>query len=596
MHAHYVKSWIFSLVTFMMVCTEIMTMLFFFYGPRFIEEGVSGAIIDIGYYIVVFGWFTGCAVFGIRTYELTERESFYGKYQQEQETKAWKRLLEDIPEPIIFTRDGRVTFFNEATLSLFDFHNNTEREGKEDIVLEELANFKEKGTKRTLKEYIENMADSMLRKETIFSVKKNDEKQWYTVKCVHNKELSGDGQLAEYILHDVSALKALERNHAEAECFDLLLATASHDIRTPLNILLGVIDVLSEFVQNSRGVEQINVARCCGQRMIYYLKGLTFIRQINLKTLLTVKKLFNPVEMIRCIITTVYFSAEAKGIKVELDSEPGLPRSLCSDREMYEVALYNILENAVKYTFSGVIKVSLKYHKSNNVFTTEVCDTGIGMDRSQLANAGTLFTKNKNRCGMNPQGIGLGLFLAKSLAQHLNGSLEIRSDVDEGTAVSFSFSGYPIEEATIERKETDPSPLSTNLPCSFDCECTKILLVDDEPLNLMVLSAYLSSYGFKADRAENGQIALDLITNRTTQECCKGYGIIFMDINMPVMDGITATMQIMDLIKEGKIPACHVVAVTAATGLDSPSTYANYISKGFTQLRKIIFSSFLFIY
>ena len=102
----------------------------------------------------------------------------------------------------------------------------------------------------------------------------------------------------------------------------------------------------------------------------------------------------------------------------------------------------------------------------------------------------------------------------------------------------------------------------------------------------MVLSGYLASIGIDSDRAENGKIALDMIKSRSYESvCCRGYDIIFMDINMPVMDGICATSEICRLIKADEIPFCNIVAVTAAAGLDIPEVYAKYIQVGFAELR-----------
>ena len=594
-HMHYMKSWLVSCATYIAVYIEIMVLLFYYYGPRFMAEKPVSAAIDIAYYILTFVWFTICCILAARTHEMTERKSFHSQYQQEKETEEWKRFLQNIPEPIIFARAGVINFFNPATLKLFDIPSGQEGtfEWKREQVIEQLGKIKKRRTKEPLRGFIEN-SSSDVGVDTLFVYKKKTGKHFITIKCVKTE---GDAEVIEYLFHDVTALKDLERSMAKDQCFDILLATASHDIRTPLNVMLGVIDVLEDYVNTNEGKEQINVARCCGQRMIYYLKGLTFIRQINTSTLAVNKKLFAPVDIAKGVVNTLGFSAQAKSLRLDFCVDEFVPKVMCSDKEMYSVILQNLLENAIKYTFSGSVKVDLSYNELTRTLVTSVIDTGIGMTAPQRSNVGVLFNKQKTLYNINPQGLGLGHFLAKTLSHKLDGELTIESEADKGTKAQFTVLNNPFEGACCERPmiSVDSIPLSTDVRLSFACECTKVLLVDDEPFNLLVLSAYLSSINVKSDKAENGQIALDLIEKkRCTGKCCAGYSVIFMDINMPVMDGIEVTGIICEWARAGKIPQCFVIAVTAATELDNPSIYENYLTKGFTELCKggcIIFCS-----
>eukprot|EP01022_Parablepharisma_sp_SALTPOND_P033048 TRINITY_DN88096_c1_g1_i1.p1 TRINITY_DN88096_c1_g1~~TRINITY_DN88096_c1_g1_i1.p1 ORF type:complete len:647 (+),score=60.03 TRINITY_DN88096_c1_g1_i1:605-2545(+) len=591
LHMHYVKCWLVSLFTYLLVYIEIMILLFNYYGARLIDQNIPSATMDTIYYIFIFAWFSGCSIFAARTHEMTERKSFYAMYQQERETEEWKRLLEYIPEPIIFTQGGALNFFNKATLELLGLHSKTEEpfEVARGKVLNKLSNLHQKDSSLTLKEVIEQYPDG-LAEETLFIYKKDDTKHLLMIKCVKASN-STDHGVIEYIFHDVTALKDLERNKAKDQCFDILLATASHDIRTPLNVMLGVIDVLEDYVKTGSGKEQINVARTCGQRMLHYLQGLNYIRQINTGTLMPTKQVLNPAEVAKKLVKDIGFSAQAKSLNLEIKMDYSVPSTMCSDIEMYSIILQNLLENSIKYTFKGEVKVELKYDEKKKELETTVEDTGVGMTQEQKLSVGMIFRKSKAHRSINPQGLGLGLFLAKTLANQLGGDLNISSEADKGTKAWFTISNQPSEEVV---KEIVPiegysSPISKGVYLSFCCDCPKVLLVDDEPFNLLVLSAYLSSINVKADRAENGQIALDMINRRAAQSgCCAGYTIIFMDINMPVMDGAETTSRIAELVSQGKVPPCYVIAVTAAIGLEKPGVYASYIEKGFTELCKFM--------
>ena len=146
---------------------------------------------------------------------------------------------------------------------------------------------------------------------------------------------------------------------------------------------------------------------------------------------------------------------------------------------------------------------------------------------------------------------------------------------------------HPVEEAIVGYGERASPGASSPIRYPLCKDCTNVLLVDDEPLNLCVLSAYLSSIGIHADKAENGQIALNMIEKKAMKECCcPTYKIICMDINMPVMDGIEAVRHIYQnyMERDGKVMPCYIVGVTAAAGLDNPDIYASYVGKGFTEL------------
>lgn len=586
------KNWKISLVTYIIVFLEIMASLFYYYGSHFMTESILPRCLDICYYIAVIGWFVGISIYTVRTNEFIQRETFFSKRSLVDEIKKWKEFLGKLPEPIIFTHHGEISFFNSATLEFLKIQQN-ENEDFDTQKMEvetKLANLKQKGTDKTLKSIMENREIINANGEHLFVQKNHREKKRLTLKTVKTRGNNDNNEVMEYIFHDVTALKELERNKAKEQCFDIMLATVSHDIRTPLNLILGVLDVLSDCINSEKGKEQLCIARSCGQRMMHYLKGLSFIREINTGKLSITKKLFSPSEIANSVINTIAFSAQAKNLSLNINISPSIPTVICSDKEIYAIILQNLLENAIKYTFTGGVIVDLLYDKVSEMLLTDVTDTGIGMTPDQINNIGILFNKSGSQRSLNPQGAGVGLYLTKTLANKLDGELIVKSTPNEGTTAHFKIKCYKDEDD--EFKENPPpiyTKCSDNTLCTFICTCTKILIVDDEPFNLMVLSAYLNSIGLKADKAENGEIALKLIKNKAESgNCCSGYSVVFMDINMPVMDGVEATIRICDMIRENKIPKCHVVAVTAAIGLDKPNVCAMYIKRGFSELCKTI--------
>ena len=575
-------------MAYIIAYAEITSLLFYSYGSRFINEPILCGSIDIIYYIVIFLGFSACSLFAVWTNEVNKRQSFFGICMQERETEGWKKLMRGIPEPIIFVNKNEIVYFNKAVLELFEIKEEGFDTAKQ-LVWDSLGKLLAKlDNSLTLKHLMKN-SEAGLPQEALFVYKSGtSQKRLFMIKSV---DTSG---VIEYIFHEVTAWKDLEKNKAKNQCFDILLATASHDIKTPLNVMLGVIDVLADSPTTPGGKEQVNVALSCGQRMLYYLKGLDFIRQINTNTLIPDVVNFNPREAATKVMRTVEFSAHAKSLSLEIIINENMPKQITSDKDMYSIILQNLLENAIKYTFSGGITLSLSFNSSKNILETVISDTGIGMTTGQLNNVGVLFKRSRSQTIMNPQGLGLGLYLAKTLAKKLNGEVTLESTPGRGTSASLFIK---CEEGSVDSEAISMEEMQTrlSLPTFPDiqnkpsCECAKVLLVDDEPFNLMVFSAYLKGLNIKVDKAVNGQLALDMVTKRAEEcEVCKGYAAIFMDINMPVMDGVESTTRITELIKQKKIRDTKIIAVTAAAGLDKPEVYAGYVAKGFTQLRNFI--------
>ena len=500
--------------------------------------------------------------------------------------------MRDLPEPIIVIHKGGIIYFNKAVLSLFGIEEKGQEfsETKESLWNSLGSLIMKQDRSITLKSIVET-SQAGLEQETLFiynsSKFTSPSALQRTKKLFMIKSVSTSG-VVEYIFHDVTAWRSLEKNKVKNQCFDVLLATASHDIRTPLNVMLGVIEVLSDYISTERGKEQINVAMSCGQRMLYYLKGLDFIRQINTNTLIAERVEFNPGETTEKILKAMEFSAQSKNINLELTIKGLVPKQIYSDKSMYSIILQNLMENAIKYTFTGGVDVTLSFNCETKMLVTTITDTGIGMTEEQKTHVGTLFKRSRSQTMANPQGMGLGLFLAKTLTNQIDGVFMLESVPGKGTSVSFevkcddSFIPAMINEVP---RSVFGSASGYDTEERMSCECTKVLMVDDEPFNLLVLSAYLKSENILSDKAVNGKLALEQIRNKAqTGSCCKGYSVIFMDINMPVMDGIESTKQIVELVTNGAIPDCKVVAVTAAAGLDKPEIYKQYVAKGFTEL------------
>ena len=227
----------------------------------------------------------------------------------------------------------------------------------------------------------------------------------------------------------------------------------------------------------------------------------------------------------------------------------------CGDAMRISQVLTNLLSNACKFTSHG--KVTLKVRESagqegRSILYFSVQDTGIGINESDLKKIFLSFEQGGNRDQKTP-GTGLGLAISRSLVQLMGGELEVRSEVGKGSEFFFSIELPISEEAALQEPEYA-------VPQKGQLEGLRILLAEDNDINAEIAIQLLERKKIQVDRAENGQIALNLFAEHEEGY----YDIILMDINMPVMDGLTAAQRLRKLPRSDA-QTVLIIAMTANT-------------------------------
>ncbi len=407
----------------------------------------------------------------------------------------------------------------------------------------------------------------------------------------------------------------------------MLISSISHEIRNPLNAIQSYASTILETSRhNLETAAQCKKVDLEIRRIDYTLSGACdLMMAAGESTGIIDSKMFKPFNLksaIQEVQEMVQPGLEQKPIQLRFTIGGTVPDDVCSDPKKYKLILFNLLSNAAKYTHEGSITVTLRYTPSSRVLYTQVEDTGSGIPHSQLDNLFSLYANMQHLNPYNPQGMGLGLTLCKKLARSLGGDISASSEQGKGSTFRFHIKtaerpltlqlpesedeGSQIELVPCERSggEVLMTPMfgehhstrpgesaSAFFSSSSGCKCAPVLVVDDEATNRLALKSYLKSLGVQPDEAENGKIALRLIQQRAEAECCKKYKLILMDINMPEMDGTTATAEIVHMFELGKWGRCPVVAVTAAnvrTGVDMQ----NLLSVGFSEIGTICVAFF----
>ena len=320
--------------------------------------------------------------------------------------------------------------------------------------------------------------------------------------------------------------KAEKASKAKTE----FVSNMSHEIRTPLNAIMGFIEVLKESKIDSSLMEYLSLMDVSSKKLLLLVNDILEIDKIESGQISFKKDVFSPSEELENIISIYRPSIEAKGLYANLDIVSNSKTHVIADLGKFGQILTNLLRNALKFTDEGGIDISYEetIHNSDLNISIGIKDTGIGIPKSKLKTIFDRFTQIDSGITKRHEGSGLGLYITYLLIELLEGHIEVDSAENVGTEFKISLT-FPITETQPETK----APLSD----SIDLTGFKVLIVDDNKVNVVVLKKTLDAFGIKTYWVGNGKEAVTAVAENQ-------YDLVFMDIHMPEMDGFEATVEI----------------------------------------------------
>ncbi|MDG3088131.1 ATP-binding protein [Vibrio hannami] len=333
--------------------------------------------------------------------------------------------------------------------------------------------------------------------------------------------------------------EALKASNAKSE----FLAVMSHEIRTPLNTILGYLDVLqnAEFQPNqSRILEQMESSAELLNVLISDILDLSKIESGHFS--LNFQEANLP-SIVANSINHHRVHADSKGIAINIDIDKNIPEFILIDPVRLTQILFNLVGNAVKFTCSGCININVSILGVNKI-EIKVSDTGIGIADSKIGLLFNAFEQADSSITREYGGTGLGLTITRHLVELMGGSITVTSKVNRGSEFKVVLPITPVKQKT---SETEKEYISQKT------ELKKILLVEDNKTNQKVIQILLEKLGHNVELACNGLEATNIISTRPEE-----FDLIFMDLSMPVMDGLKAT----EIIREHAIQT-HIIALTA---------------------------------
>jgi PAS domain S-box-containing protein len=348
-------------------------------------------------------------------------------------------------------------------------------------------------------------------------------------------------------------------NRAKSE----FLANMSHEMRTPLNSIIGGSEYFDSAGLSDDQQRCLNMIRHAGDSLLVLINDLIDLSRIEAGQLEIISRPFNLRQTLERVVQMVGQNAERKHLTLSIDSAPSAQLVVQGDQLRLQQVLVNLVANAVKFTEAGgIVSIMSSTDLTDNdriMVTFVVRDSGIGIDPNKLDMIFESFSQADTSITRRFGGSGLGLAISRKLVEAMGGSMQVESTPGVGSSFSFT-----IPFVTTQAESEQIGSLAEKIvafateaePCQTSNDATRVLLVDDSLENRELMRLLLHTLPIELHEAGNGQEALDLFMEQK-------YDLILMDIQMPVMDGYTATRMIRRHEQQTGQQRTAIIALTA---------------------------------
>ncbi|MFD2612137.1 PAS domain S-box protein [Paenibacillus gansuensis] len=367
---------------------------------------------------------------------------------------------------------------------------------------------------------------------------------------------------------------AKEAAESAAKARNEFLTMISHEVRTPLNGILGHADLLSETPLTQSQRDSVLTIRQSGNVLLSMMNGILDFSAMDSGVFPLAKEPYSLEDAVRASIELFRKEADGKMIELSWSYDSRLPRVVLGDETRIRQIFINLLGNALKFTEKGNVTIAVSRNDSPEVpegLLVTIEDTGIGIEPDHLDGIFKPFTQLDASMSRKYGGTGLGLAITARLVELMGGTVRVSSIKGSGTTFRVKLPlMLPDEPAAPKVDHIWSLPGQEGVVKGL-----RILIAEDHEMNRKVLYMMLKKYGHHIDMAENGQEAVDAVTSKV-------YDLVLMDIQMPIMDGIEAARHIRERIPHGRVPV--MIAVTANALLGDKEKYLecgmdDYISK-----------------
>ncbi len=383
------------------------------------------------------------------------------------------------------------------------------------------------------------------------------------------KDANGNVVGAVVVARDITEQKRIEKELIEAKVFAELataiaeeaqskaedavkakqqfLSNMSHEIRTPMNAIIGFTKVVLKTELTEKQKEYLSAIKISGDALIVLINDILDLAKVDAGKMTFEQTPFKMALSLSAMLHMFETKIQEKNLMLVKEYDSKIPEVLIGDPVRLHQIILNLVSNAVKFTTEGKITLKVAVVKEKEDAVTiefSVTDTGIGIPENKIKSIFENFQQATSGTSRLYGGTGLGLAIVKQLVEGQGGTITVSSEVEKGSTFSFTLNFKKTNAATeLEIEPTEQDPEIKNI---------RVLVVEDIPLNQLLMKTLLDDFGFEQDIADNGKIAIEKLK-------AKAYDVILMDLQMPEMNGFEATEYIRNEMNS-KIP---IIALTA---------------------------------
>ncbi|PIQ52960.1 MAG: hypothetical protein COW01_14615, partial [Bdellovibrionales bacterium CG12_big_fil_rev_8_21_14_0_65_38_15] len=381
-------------------------------------------------------------------------------------------------------------------------------------------------------------------------------KKWRWVRTIANvrRNSSGEEEAITSISWDITSQvelqdrqkQIIEQAEHTSKMKSQFMATVSHEIRTPMSGIIGMTELMTETEMSAEQRETVQTIKICAENLLTLVNDILDYSKLEANKLELDKRPFKLVDTIKNTTDLFAYKARQKNISIKYYIDPNIPEYIVQDEARIYQVLFNIIGNAVKFTPSGQITINVK--KLSKHLEFKISDTGIGIPKDKHKTIFESFTQLNPGYHSDTYGTGLGLSISKSILELMGGDIEIESEIGKGATFTFKIS---------TSSKSDGPTIATQqqvITQKIDVTQMKVLIVEDNPINLKLIATILDKIGVQIDTAEDGLVAVEKIK-------ANSYHLVFMDVQMPKLDGKSATKRIRAIEGHESLP--YIIALTA---------------------------------
>ncbi|VEP11538.1 putative Histidine kinase [Hyella patelloides LEGE 07179] len=371
--------------------------------------------------------------------------------------------------------------------------------------------------------------------------------------ALYQKQLLEQEKLQRTLLdRQNQQLKQSKENAEQANLAkSAFLANMSHELRTPLNVILGFSQIMyRDSTVTPQQKEILKIINQSGEHLLALINDVLEVTKIEAGKTNLKQDNFDLHHLLDSLKAMLQFKAEEKGLKLIFERSHDVPIYVQSDQGKVRQILINLINNAIKFTAQGEVRlvVTTIPVREQTILSFAVQDTGVGIAEAEIANLFNPFVQTE--AGIkSQQGTGLGLSISRKFARLMKGDITVESQLDRGSTFTFTL---PVKAVPVIQNDTKSTKRAIAL--APDRPSYRILVVDDKTENRLLLNHLLTNIGFEIKEAANGQESIDICANWYPH-------LVLMDIHLPVMNGIDATIEIKNQTQDNPIP---VIALTAS--------------------------------